>query len=72
MSEQISMELRILRIRNNLTLSEAASKLNITIGTLSRYENNKSPLTLEMVEKMLNLYGEDISIFFNKICANIH
>lgn len=72
MLEAIGRELKIIRIRNNMTLEEAASKLGINRETLRRYENSASGLSIEKLEELLNYYAVDKSIFFKQVCANMH
>lgn len=72
MLEAIGKELKIIRIRNNLTLEKAASKLNISRETLRRYENNASGLSVEKLENILDYYKVNKVIFFEQISANMH
>lgn len=72
MIEAIGTELKVIRIRNNLSLDDVASNININRETLRRYENNSSGLSVERLEELLNYYKVDKSIFFANVCANIH
>ena len=72
MREAIGTELKISLIRNNMTMQEAADKMRFNIETLRRYENNSSGLSIEKLEKLLLLYNENINIFFDNVCENMH
>lgn len=72
MQEAIGTELKISRIRKNMTMQEVADKMGINIETLRRYENNSSGLSIEKLEKLLLFYNENIDIFFDNVCENMH
>ncbi len=48
--------IRAARVNAGLTQEEAAKKLRINPDTLARYERNSNKLTLEMFEKLADLY----------------
>lgn len=68
----VSNELRAIRSRLDLTIEEVANKTKINKDTISRYENNKSALNLDIIEKLLKFYNVDFNIFFTTIYANTH
>lgn len=72
MLEAIGKELKIIRIRKNLTLENVAEKLNINRETLRRYENNATGLSVERLEELLNFYDIKKDIFFDNVCVNMH
>lgn len=72
MLEAIGKELKIIRIRKDLSLEEVAEKLKINRETLRRYENNSSGLSIERLEELLNYYNVKKSIFFENICVYMH
>lgn len=72
MMEAIGKELKIMRIRNDMTMAEVAEKMGFNIETLRRYESNSTGLSVEKLEKLLVFYNADISIFFKNVCANVH
>lgn len=72
MLEAIGKELKITRIRNDLTLEFVAEKLGFNRETLRRYENCASGLSVERLEELLNYYKVDKSIFFDNVCAYMH
>jgi transcriptional regulator with XRE-family HTH domain len=58
-------KLKEVRLKNNLSLKEAAEKLNLTSATLSRYESGKiKEVPLEVLKKMGELYNFDYRYFF--------
>lgn len=72
MLEAIGKELKIVRIRQNLSLEFVAEKLNINKETLRRYENNSNGLSVERLEELLNFYNINLSIFFKNVCEYMH
>ena len=72
MQESIGKELKIIRIRKNLTIEEVATALNLNAETIRRYENNGSGLSVERLESLLELYETDKYIFFKNVCDNMH
>lgn len=72
MLEAIGKELKISRIRNDLTLKEVAEKLDVSIETIRRYESDSNGLSVERLEELLNYYNIKKSIFFENVCAYIH
>ncbi len=72
MKEAIGTELKISRIRNNMTMQEVSNKMGFNIETLRRYENDSSGLSIEKLEKLLLFYNENIDIFFDNVCENMH
>lgn len=72
MLEAIGKELKIVRIRQNLSLEFVAEKLNINKETLRRYENNSNGLSVERLEELLDFYNINLSIFFKNVCEYMH
>lgn len=72
MQEAIGKELKIIRIRKDLTIDKVAEDLNVNRETLRRYENNSSGLSVERLEEILVYYNVDKSIFFKNVCAYNH
>lgn len=72
MLEAIGKELKVVRIRQNLSLEYVAEKLDINKETLRRYENNSSGLSVERLEEILKFYNVSISIFFKNVCEYMH
>ena len=61
----IGDRLRALRKTNNMTTQELANKINISQSYLSRFENNRAIPDIEMLERILNALGTDLSSFFS-------
>ena len=70
--EAVASELRSLRSRYNYKQKDVAQKANIDIMTVTRYENNSSSMQLDMIEKIISIYGLNLFIFFNMVNANKH
>ena len=61
----MKLTLKALRVNKNLTQAEAAAKLNVTPGTLSRWELGKSYPSIKKIKKIEELYNVDYKdIFF--------
>ena len=56
-AEIIGKRLKSLRIENNWTLSEVAERTGISVGTLSKLENNKTKLNFSSVNKLAEGLG---------------
>lgn len=69
--EQVSGELRALRAKYNLKQKEVANRAGIDTMTIVRYENNSTSMQLDMLEKIISVYGLDLRIFFNIVSANM-
>lgn len=72
MLEAIGKELKVTRIKKDLTMTDVSSDLNFNLETLRRYENNASGLSVERLEELLNYYNVDKSIFFKNVCEYMH
>lgn len=59
-AESFGKRVQLLRLHESLTQKEFASKLGITQGMLSYYEAGKSKPTIEMIEKIADLF--DVSL----------
>mgnify|MGYP000324504258 CR=1 FL=1 len=72
MIEAIGKELKVLRIRNNLSIEEVANNFGLSYETIRRYENGSVDMSIERLEDMLKYYKIDADIFFKNVCANNH
>lgn len=70
--EQISRELKIVRIEHNLTIQELSELTGISTATICNYENNKTLLFMNKILEILSAY-EDVTptIFFNRITTKL-
>ena len=72
MSLPVAKELKSIRIKNNINLKKVAKENKMSEETLKKYGNNKQPITLKTLEKLLKYYKADSYIFFKKICEYTH
>lgn len=72
MQEAIGKELKITRLRLNLSLDDVAEKLDVNKETIRRYETNSNGLSVERLEELLNFYKIDKNIFFANMCEYMH
>ncbi len=68
--ELIAEELRSIRAKKKLSLELVADKSNVNKDTICRYENNVVSMQIDILEKILIVYGIDFDIFFKNIYAN--
>lgn len=66
LSEYVSTELRKLRAEKNVKLKEVAEYVDIDSSTISRYEQSKTKITLEELEKLLKYYDVTLKEFFER------
>ena len=69
--EFVSAELRSLRSEFNYTQKELAEKANVDVMTIVRYEKNSVSMQLDIIEKILSVYGIECYIFFRNISAKM-
>ncbi|MEG0313740.1 MAG: XRE family transcriptional regulator [Erysipelotrichaceae bacterium] len=62
----IGKKIKRLRIQNNLTLEELASRSELTKGFLSQLERNLTSPSISTLEDILEALGTTISIFFQE------
>lgn len=72
MLEAIGKELKVTRIRKDLTLEDVANDNGFNRETLRRYENNSNGLSVEKLEDLLNYYNVNKAIFFKNVCEYMH
>lgn len=72
MKEYIANELKLIRIKKNIKLNDAADLLHINSETLRRYEKNSNGLSVERLEEILKIYNVKSDIFFSNVCENMH
>lgn len=71
-SKLISEKLKGLRAENCLSQEQVAEKLNIHRETFRKYENNPLTMNIGLFIEMLEIYGSNPLIFFEKTMANSH
>lgn len=63
--EEVVRKLKAIRIRNNFTQEEVAKRLKVSSSTYVKYENNPKKLSIEQLEKLSEIYNENLlHIFF--------
>lgn len=62
----IGGRIRQLRVKNNLTLEELASRTELTKGYLSQLENNTASPSVMTLEDIVEALGTDMSTFFRE------
>lgn len=65
--EDIGIKLRTLRKMNGFTLKEVADRMETTVMTISRYEKNARKIRLDVLKKILEIYGVDYNDFMTSI-----
>lgn len=66
-NKSLSIFLKKARKENNLTIKEASLKIGTSYSRLSKIENEKENITLDLMDKLLKGYGYNCSITFFKI-----
>ena len=59
--ETIGKKIKELRIKNNLTQQELASKLNVTYQAVSKWENGKNLPDLVILTEICNIFNIDLN-----------
>lgn len=59
----VRWSIKAMRINRRMTLKEAAEKLCISIPTLSKLERGERQITLNMAQRMSELYGISLDLF---------
>lgn len=72
MIEAIGKELKVLRIRNNLSIENVADDFGLSYETIRRYESGSVDMSIERLENMLKYYNVNADIFFKNVCTNKH
>lgn len=66
-NKSLSIFLKKARKENNLTIKEASLKIGTSYSRLSKIENEKENISLDLMDKLLKGYGYDCSITFFKL-----
>lgn len=67
----VGKELMLLRKDKNISNIELAEKTKTATSTISRYEQGKNNMNLDVIVKLVNGCGEDICIFFERCIAKM-
>lgn len=65
----ISDKLRSIRAYLDYSIEYVATKAKLGKDTIYRYENNSVSMQVDVLERILNVYGYDFYIFFQEIYA---
>lgn len=71
LSEIVGENLMNLRKKRKLTLNDLAQKSKVSTSTISRYENGKSSMSLDTIDKILICLDTTPIIFFNNCFAKM-
>lgn len=72
MNYRVAKELKAERVKRDLKISDVAKQLGTCDESVRRYEKGTKKLSLELIEKLLNIYGIEPAIFFQNVCTNMH
>lgn len=67
----LSALLRRLRAQQGLTLQEASSRAEITIGYLSDLERGRTAPSLAALDRLLAIYGHRLTVVDDRIAENL-
>lgn len=67
----IGLELADIRRSNGYGILEVSENTKINKDTISKYENGNSSMKIYLLDTLLEFYGIDIAIFFNKVSARM-
>ena len=66
MSNKFSEQISSLRVENNLTRSQLAQKLGVSIRLISYWENGKRECDFDMLIKIANLFNVSIDYLLGR------
>lgn len=69
LNSDLSDYLKLLRFKNKISQEDMAKKLNISRNTYTTWENNPINLSLDTLNKITEIFNEDITIFFKQRVA---
>ena len=67
--KNVSARLRELRANRQLSLAKVSKNSGVSIDMISRYENNKTSIQVDVLAKILSVYNISMSNFFEEIHA---
>lgn len=67
----VASALRSTRAELHLSLEEVSKRTKLNISTISRYENGTVSQQIDILEKILEIYGIEMDVFFSKKYANV-
>ncbi|MBO7078396.1 MAG: helix-turn-helix transcriptional regulator [Bacilli bacterium] len=72
MNNKAAKGLKVERIKKDLKVRDVAKKLGTSEQLIRRYESGNQRISLEIIEKLLRIYGVDPKVFFANICTNFY
>ena len=66
---ELSEYIQLLRFKAKMSQQQVADKLKVSRNTYNTWEQNPIKLDLEKLQKIGDILGEDISIFFTNYVA---
>ena len=66
MSNKFSEQISALRVENNLTRSQLAEKLGVSVRLISYWENGKRECDFDMLIKIANLFSVSIDYLLGR------
>ena len=70
MSVNISQNLRVIRKKLGFSEEQVSAYLGVTRAVLRKYENTADNVPFEVFDKLSDLYGVDMSVFFEEDTDN--
>ncbi len=69
LNDDLSEYLKLLRFKSKKSQEDVAKELDISRNTYTTWENNPMSLSIDTLNKITNVFGEDIIIFFKQYVA---
>jgi transcriptional regulator with XRE-family HTH domain len=69
LNDDLSEYLKLLRFKSKKSQEDVAKELDISRNTYTTWENNPMALSIDTLNKITNVFGEDIIIFFKQYVA---
>ena len=70
MSVNISQNLRVIRKKLGFSEEQVSAYLGVTRAVLRKYENTADNIPFEVFDRLSDLYGVDMSVFFEEDTDN--
>lgn len=69
LNEELAEYIKLLRFKAKKSQEDIAKELNVSRNTYANWENNPISLSLDLLNKIVSCFDEDILIFFKKYVA---
>lgn len=67
----VGKQLMLIRKEADLSIEELANKTKLATSTISRYENGKHNMNIDVIYKIVNGCNSSMNIFFEKCIAKM-